>query len=241
MRTRAEARTLGEKRGAFRAVLRWKNPSGTVSSTMWQPGGFQVHAYTELNTLQSRALRVLSTRAIGTDPFAVGLTTASCGPSCALPLPARASINKARMFSSGALRVASKSAIRRTRGHPSRWPVPSGSAASELPPPAPLFPVSPVQPAPSGFLPPTGKVPPGITFSVSRTPSLGIPVYTDFKNGRSRVITIVRKINGDAGALRDELSRVLGEDARVDLRVGRVEVDGNRVKEVKTWLAGLGF
>lgn len=105
----------------------------------------------------------------------------------------------------------------------------------------PAYPVSPLQPKPSGFLAPTGNIPPGLPFFVSRTPTQGIPVYSDYRNGRSRVLTIVRKISGDAEALREELSRVLGGSVRVDVRVGRVEVSGNRVPEIKSWLAGLGF
>ena len=140
------------------------------------------------------------------------------------------------MFASKSVLVASKSAIKKSRGHPSRWP-----PASHPKPAFPQFAVSPLEPAASGFVAPTGQVPTGLPFSVSRTPTLGIPVYSDYRNGRSRVVTIVRKISGDAGALRTELGKVLGGSARVDVQVGRVELDGNRVKEIKAWLAGLGF
>ena len=143
------------------------------------------------------------------------------------------------MFSTRQLLVASRSAIKRSRGHPSRWPVPPGSRADPLLP-EPKFEVQPVQPAASGFIAATGRTPTGLPFSVSRTPTHGIPVYSDYKNGRSRVVTIVRRIQGDTTALKLELGRVLG-GARVDERVGRIEVHGNRVDEVKTWLAGLGF
>ena len=37
-----------------------------------------------------------------------------------------------------------------------------------------------------------------------------------------------------------ELYRVTG-GARVEVRPGRVEITGDRSKEVKLWLAGLGF
>ncbi len=67
-----------------------------------------------------------------------------------------------------------------------------------------------------------------------------LPVYIDIKNGRTRLLTVVRKVGGSEGALADELRRVTG-GARVELRPGRVEVEGNKVAEVKTWLAGLGF
>ena len=67
-----------------------------------------------------------------------------------------------------------------------------------------------------------------------------IPVYTDFKNGRTRELTVVRRIEGDAAALAKELYRVTG-GAAVEVRPGRVEVSGGRSKEIKSWLAGLGF
>lgn len=76
---------------------------------------------------------------------------------------------------------------------------------------------------------------------VSRT-SKGqqIPVYTDFKNGRTRQLTVIRRITGNVDALREELRKVTG-GAAVSVRPGRVEVEGDRSKELKTWLMGLGF
>ncbi len=65
-------------------------------------------------------------------------------------------------------------------------------------------------------------------------------MYTDYKNGRTRELTIVRRIEGDAGALAKELYRVTG-GAKVEVRPGRVEVAGGRASEIKMWLAGLGF
>jgi large subunit ribosomal protein L49 len=67
-----------------------------------------------------------------------------------------------------------------------------------------------------------------------------LPVYTDFKNGRTRSLTVVRHVRGDAAAFAEELRRVTG-GAEVVVRPGRVEVEGNKAAEVKTWLAGLGF
>jgi large subunit ribosomal protein L49 len=67
-----------------------------------------------------------------------------------------------------------------------------------------------------------------------------IPIYTDFKNGRTRELTILRRGTGNVEALREELRRVTG-GAEVHVRPGRIEVEGNRSKELKTWLMGLGF
>ena len=78
------------------------------------------------------------------------------------------------------------------------------------------------------------------SLQVERTRSQQLPVYTDFRNGHTRVLTLVRRVSGDTDALRDELSRVLG-GAEVAARPGRLEVQGNRVAQLKMWLMGLGF
>ncbi|CAI8011641.1 hypothetical protein GBAR_LOCUS7482, partial [Geodia barretti] len=56
---------------------------------------------------------------------------------------------------------------------------------------------------PSGWVPPLGKpAPPGvqpdIPFRVVRSRYGNLPVYLDYKSGGSRVLTIVRKVEGDA-------------------------------------------
>jgi large subunit ribosomal protein L49 len=67
-----------------------------------------------------------------------------------------------------------------------------------------------------------------------------IPVYSDFKNGRTRELTIVRRVSGDVHALARELYRVTG-GAKVAVHPGRLEVEGARTRELRTWLMGLGF
>jgi large subunit ribosomal protein L49 len=67
-----------------------------------------------------------------------------------------------------------------------------------------------------------------------------VPVYTDYKNGRTRSLTIIRKITGDTAALAREVVRVTG-GAAVAVHPGRVEVEGDRSKQLKMWLMGLGF
>ena len=75
---------------------------------------------------------------------------------------------------------------------------------------------------------------------ISRTASLELPVYSDFRHGGTKAYTVVRRVQGDTAALAEELSAVLG-GARVDIRLGRLDVTGNHVAQVKSWLAGLGF
>ena len=73
-----------------------------------------------------------------------------------------------------------------------------------------------------------------------RTKSLQLPVYTDYKNGRTRIVTQLRKYGGDVDALREEVSRILGGREAVVCN-GRIEVQGNVTQQLKTWLMGLGF
>ena len=66
-----------------------------------------------------------------------------------------------------------------------------------------------------------------------------LPVYTDIKNNRSRVVTVVRKIDGDVEEMRNELSKVCG--APVLQRAGRLEIVGRHTTAIRSWLVGLGF
>ena len=56
---------------------------------------------------------------------------------------------------------------------------------------------------------------------------------------------IIRKVTGDRDAFLTELRAVLRLDPRDDdIRIragGAIEINGNRVREVKEWLGGLGF
>jgi len=89
-------------------------------------------------------------------------------------------------------------------------------------------------------------------FTISRTggkPNKAIgflPVYSDFRIGGSKVTTIIRKISGDRDYFVKELRAVLKlspdtTDIRLRASGTVVEVKGNRTREIKSWLAGLGF
>ena len=89
-------------------------------------------------------------------------------------------------------------------------------------------------------------------FKVSRTggkpnkASGFLPVYSDFRIGGTKITTIVRKISGDREYFLRELRAVLKlspESTDIRLRASGtvVEVNGNKTKEIKLWLAGLGF
>jgi len=91
-----------------------------------------------------------------------------------------------------------------------------------------------------GWAPPP-TVLPDLPFAVKRTTHTeGVPVYTDYKAGRTKVVTILRRCYGDIGLLRSEMEKVVdGNEVRV--RPGRLEVDGNYEKRIKNWLIKIGF
>mmetsp|Transcript_172 Transcript_172/g.245 ORF Transcript_172/g.245 Transcript_172/m.245 type:complete len:219 (+) Transcript_172:98-754(+) len=92
-----------------------------------------------------------------------------------------------------------------------------------------------------------------IPFSIKRTGgkpngAVGfLPVYSNVRVGGSKRTTIIKKIYGNKDIFLEELRAVLSisadDDDAIRLRASgnTVEVNGNRTKEVKRWLAGLGF
>lgn len=93
---------------------------------------------------------------------------------------------------------------------------------------------------PSNWAPPMGGYD-DLPFRVFRT-SKGkqIPVYTDYKNGRTRCLTLLRRIRGDVQDLALEMSKVC-DNRPVTVRPGRIEVVGNYRGRVHEWLQRLGF
>mmetsp|Transcript_28480 Transcript_28480/g.40088 ORF Transcript_28480/g.40088 Transcript_28480/m.40088 type:complete len:225 (+) Transcript_28480:166-840(+) len=78
-----------------------------------------------------------------------------------------------------------------------------------------------------------------------------LPVYSDFRLNGYKVTTRVKKISGDRDLFLQELRATLqlpepkNKNPRYDpIRIragGTIEIKGNHVREVKKWLAGLGF
>jgi large subunit ribosomal protein L49 len=131
----------------------------------------------------------------------------------------------------------SKSFLKRKMGHPASRP--QRPAPADVEPPR--IPTQPVCATASGWAPPSGASTASLPFQVRRT-LVGnqLPVYRDYLNGRTRTMTIIRKVEGDAQALAEEVVRVTG-GASVTVRPGRVEVEGDRADQLKLWLGGVGF
>lgn len=70
-----------------------------------------------------------------------------------------------------------------------------------------------------------------------------------YRKDGARVTTRIKKVSGDRDVFLNELRAVLQipipknpRDDTIRIRTGgTIEIKGNRVQEVKTWLAGLGF
>jgi large subunit ribosomal protein L49 len=78
-----------------------------------------------------------------------------------------------------------------------------------------------------------------IPYTVRRTRTKNLPVYTDYKNGGTRFLTIVRNVDGDIQALMRELKELTGSE--VTEAVGRIEVKGRHSAQIKGFLRDLGF
>ncbi|KAJ1733311.1 mitochondrial large ribosomal subunit [Coemansia biformis] len=79
-------------------------------------------------------------------------------------------------------------------------------------------------------------------YYVSRTRFQSLPVYTDIRNGRTRMLTLVRRITGDLGALRADLAKELGDESiAIKSAAQQLVIKGDRTKEIREWLTKRGF
>lgn len=100
-------------------------------------------------------------------------------------------------------------------------------------------------PTPSGWKPPADS-PPSLPYMIRRSRMHNIPVYTDLTNG-NRMITLIRKVEGDIWALEKDmklyLKEVTGKDlpTQVNEVTGTVKVKGQFDVALKEWLVNKGF
>lgn len=80
---------------------------------------------------------------------------------------------------------------------------------------------------------------PNLPFIVERTKAHGLPIYTDYKHGRTKVVTILRKCKGNIDELKKDMEKVCQK--QVEVRPGKLIVDGNYHLRLKQWLSDLGF
>ncbi|KAG2826465.1 hypothetical protein PC116_g11135 [Phytophthora cactorum] len=140
-------------------------------------------------------------------------------------------------------RVASNRQIRRKTRHPANLRALQRQPQEEVVvPPLKFEPTYvPEKVSFNGWSPAPEAPLPGLPFHVKRTAvGLQLPVYRDFRNGRTRVLTILRRYKGDEQELRDEMSKVC-QGKEVIVRPGRLEVVGDHASDIRKWLVGLGF
>eukprot|EP01017_Pseudomicrothorax_dubius_P046928 TRINITY_DN8344_c0_g1_i2.p1 TRINITY_DN8344_c0_g1~~TRINITY_DN8344_c0_g1_i2.p1 ORF type:complete len:185 (+),score=47.50 TRINITY_DN8344_c0_g1_i2:60-557(+) len=145
----------------------------------------------------------------------------------------RAEMNKASIFKTMILRPPK---IKPTRIHPharrtrNRMTQPPEPLAYKLhqQPEGKDFEIAPLSP----------KEP--LPFRVERTHVGNLPVYREYRNARSVKRTVIRHIYGDIEAFTEELSKVVS-NSKIDVKVGRVEVQGLHRESVSLWLQRLGF
>jgi hypothetical protein len=74
-----------------------------------------------------------------------------------------------------------------------------------------------------------------------------LPRHYHFRLGGSKQTTLIKKITGNKESFVNELRAVLSISAddndsiRMRASGSTIEVNGNRAREIKTWLSGLGF
>ena len=67
-----------------------------------------------------------------------------------------------------------------------------------------------------------------------------MPVYVEYKGGRTKTVTILKKYTGDVKALANDFSAVCNS-ADVTIRPGKMYVKGKHTHNVKQWLEMMGF
>eukprot|EP00029_Vermamoeba_vermiformis_P000071 TRINITY_DN10076_c0_g1_i1.p1 TRINITY_DN10076_c0_g1~~TRINITY_DN10076_c0_g1_i1.p1 ORF type:complete len:142 (-),score=27.69 TRINITY_DN10076_c0_g1_i1:85-510(-) len=92
--------------------------------------------------------------------------------------------------------------------------------------------------SPTGHMPPIGNTT-SLPFKVERTNTGQLPVYSDIRNGRTNILTIVRRVTGDLNEMKAEVEKLTG--SLVQIKTGKLEIKGPHTKKVKLWLRHLGY
>lgn len=99
-----------------------------------------------------------------------------------------------------------------------------------------------IEASPSGWVPPATEKP-DLPFSIKRSKYNNIPVYTDYRSGGTRKLTIIKRVKGDLKALEECLKSHLGNDIITSGNelTSQVIIRGSYKDEVFTLLKRLGF
>jgi hypothetical protein len=79
-------------------------------------------------------------------------------------------------------------------------------------------------------------------YEVKRTSNGLLPVYTEYKSGRSQILTLIRRVDGNAEKLCDDLGNFIPkEKIRIKYPTNHVEIKGNVQRTVRYWLTAVGY
>jgi large subunit ribosomal protein L49 len=79
---------------------------------------------------------------------------------------------------------------------------------------------------------------------VTRTPSNHLPIYTLRKAGGNKPVTRVKKVDGRAEVLRDELRELLGladKEVVINKTTGHIMIKGHHVSKIEHFLRQRAF
>jgi translation initiation factor 1 (eIF-1/SUI1) len=79
-----------------------------------------------------------------------------------------------------------------------------------------------------------------LPFFIERSKSGNLPVYREYRHGRSKKMTVIRKIVGDVEELMAELKKICSNED-VEAKVGKIIIRGLHKRVVLDYLARLGF
>jgi large subunit ribosomal protein L49 len=81
-------------------------------------------------------------------------------------------------------------------------------------------------------------------YTISRSSSRNLPIYTDFKRGGNLRTTQIRKITGDLSALRDELRVLLKKEdheVRINTLTQQINIKGHHKGQIEQFFLKKGF
>jgi large subunit ribosomal protein L49 len=79
-----------------------------------------------------------------------------------------------------------------------------------------------------------------IPFTIKRTHTDNLPVYSEYNHDHTIKRTVVRLIEGDVGKFVNELRKIVS-NSDIKVKTGKVLVNGLHALKIKIWLRSLGF
>ncbi|CAJ0637485.1 11909_t:CDS:2 [Entrophospora sp. SA101] len=79
-------------------------------------------------------------------------------------------------------------------------------------------------------------------YFIERTQNKVLPIYSDIRNGRTRILTVLRRIEGDTEALHKELQKLFPNTlVTINDNTGHIIIKGDYRHELNDWLTKKGF